>query len=199
MAPPVYLTPPGNLPMRRFRVDEYHRMIQSGILGIDERVELLDGWIVKQMTRNPPHDVSLDKSQDALRAALPAGGRLRVQSAITTTESEPEPDFAVVPGPAERYRTNHPRPEEVATLIEVSESSLDYDRRTKGPLYARARIPIYWIINLIDALVEVYTDPSGPDPSPAYRKHQDFLENDSVPLVIDGQEVGRIAVRDLLP
>src|SRR5438093_733530 len=97
-------------PVRKFSVDEYHRMIQAAVLTEDDPVELLEGWIVPKMPRNTPHDVCLDKSQDALRAVLPAGWRLRVQSAITTPDSEPEPDLAVVPGTPERYLAHHPFP-----------------------------------------------------------------------------------------
>src|SRR5436305_4096318 len=82
-------------PVRRFTVDEYHRMIQTGILEEDDSVELLEGWIVLKMPRNPPHDVAIDLAREAIETRLPAGWRVRVQSAITTSDSEPEPDLAV--------------------------------------------------------------------------------------------------------
>jgi len=126
------------------------------------------------------------------------GWRLRVQSAITTSDSEPEPDFAIVPGPAERYLPHHPLPADIATLIEVADSSLARDREKKR-IYGHAGIAIYWIINLPDALVEVYSEPTGADAAPGYRQRQDYKANDAVPLVIQGKEGGRIAVRDLLP
>jgi Uma2 family endonuclease len=179
-------------------VAQYHQMIRSGVLTEDDPVELLEGWIVPKMPRNTPRDVCIDKSQDVLRACLPPGWRLRVQSAITTPDSEPEPDFAIVPGPAERYLPHHPLPADIATLIEVADSSLARDREKKR-IYGSAGIPIYWIINLSEAQAEVYSDPTGIDPSPGYRQRQDYKANDAVPLVIQGQEVGRIAVRDLLP
>src|SRR5262245_16087266 len=108
MSPPtggMFQPPP--YPVRKFSVDEYHRLIQMGLLTEDDPVELLEGWIVPKMPRNTPHDVCLDKSLEALRAILPTGWRLRVQSAITTPDSEPEPDFAIVPGPANRYLAHH--------------------------------------------------------------------------------------------
>lgn len=193
----VFQPPP--FPVYQLTVDQYHRMIESGVLTDEDRVELLEGYIVPKMPHNPPHDVTIDKAQDALRRGLPVGWRLRIQSAITTSDSEPEPDFAIVPCPAERYLAHHPYPEDIATLIEVADTTLQRDRGDKGQLYARAGIAIYWIINLQDRQVEVYTDPTGPGPTPCYRQRQDFGVNDSVPLVIGGQVVAMVPVADLLP
>jgi hypothetical protein len=123
---------------------------------------------------------------------------LRIQSAVTTDDSEPEPDIAAVRGPARRYLRRHPEPADIATLIEIAESSLHYDRQVKGPIYARAKIPIYWIINLVDNQVEVYTNPVG-GANPRYRQRRVFGIDDIVPLVIDGREITGIAVSDLLP
>jgi Uma2 family endonuclease len=81
----------------------------------------------------------------------------------------------------------------------VSDTTLTHDQTVKQRIYARARIPIYWIVNLRDRQVEVYTDPSGPTSSPRYRHKQIYEEDQSVPLVLDGKKVGSIAVRDLLP
>jgi Uma2 family endonuclease len=192
-----FVPPP--FPIHRFTVDEYHQMIQKGILQEDTLVELLDGWIVPKMPRNPPRDLTIDLAQDVIRSVLPAGWRLRIQSAITIDSSEPEPDLAIVRGPAERYLSNHPKPQDIAIVIEVADSSLAHDREEKGKLYAQARIPIYWIINLVNRQVEVYSRPSGPDPSPGYRRREDYLINDSVPLVLAEKEVVQVAVKSLLP
>jgi hypothetical protein len=186
-------------PMRRFTVDEYHRMIQAGILTEDDSVELLEGWIVLKMARNPPHDGTIEVTRELLGSRLPSGWKIRVQSAITTADSEPEPDIAIVSGTVRAHLDHHPGPQEVAGLIEVADSTLIGDRQDKGRLYARAGIVWYWIINLIDRQVEVYTDPSGPDPNPRYRQRQDFGLQDAVPLVIAGQEVARIPVQEIFP
>ena len=192
-----FLPPP--FPVHRFSVDEYHEMIQKGILKEDDRVELLDGWIVPKMPRNPPHDATIHKTQKVLLSMLPPPWELRIQSAITTDSSEPEPDFAIVPGPPERYLSSHPTPQDIAIIIEVSDSTLAQDREEKGKLYAQGRIPIYWIINLVNRQVEVYSRPSGPDPNPGYRRRDDYLINDSVPLILAEQEVAQVAVKSLLP
>ena len=93
--PPTWSFPPPGYPLRPFTVDEYERMIRAGILTKDDHVELLEGWIVPKMSRNPPHDVSLDKWQEALRNRLKPNWRVRLQSAITTSDSEPEPDIGM--------------------------------------------------------------------------------------------------------
>ncbi|MGE3808289.1 MAG: Uma2 family endonuclease [Gemmataceae bacterium] len=190
---------PPPYPVRPFSVDEYHRLIHIGLLTEDDPVELLEGWIVPKMPRNELHDVALDLVQEPLRARLPAGYRLRVQSAITTLDSEPEPDFAIVPGPATRFLAHHPLPAEIELLVEVSDSTLNRDRTDKGRLYARAGIAVYWIVNLVDRQIEVYTDPTGPDPVPAYRIRQEFGINDSVPLQLGGLAVDSVPVRELMP
>src|SRR5205814_6424888 len=87
---------PPPFPVRRITVDEYHRMIQAGILTENDPVELLDGWITPKMPQNLPHQVTIELVPEVLRSALPAGWRVRAQLPITTPDSEPEPDFAIV-------------------------------------------------------------------------------------------------------
>lgn len=203
MSVAVSLPPSGaplpTLLLRRFSVDEYHQMIQTGILSEDEPVELLDGWIVIKRPRSPQHDLALEKSDVAIRERLPPGWRMRIQCAVTTDDSEPEPDLVIVRGPRPARAASHPRPAEIGFLVEVAESSLDQARSVKARTYAGAGIPIYWIINLRDRQVEVYSEPTGPDPAPSYELLRDYGEDDAVPLVLAGQEIGRIPVRDLLP
>ena len=193
--PPIL--PP--VPVRRFTVDEYHQMIQSGILGEDDNVELLEGWIVPKMPRNPPHDAVISFIADVLPPRLPKGLFCRGQSAITTAASEPEPDTAVIRGTQRDYLGRHPGPADMALVIEVADSSLSRDRTIKGRIYAAASVPVYWIINLVDNLVEVYTNPTGPDPAPVYRVHQAYRIGDLVPFVVDGVELGPIPAQELLP
>jgi Uma2 family endonuclease len=183
--------------MYRFTVEQYHRMIDNGVFG-DSRVELIEGWIVQKMTHNPPHDGTVLLVQTELLKRLPTEWVLRVQSAITLSDSEPEPDLAVAAGPARRYVRTHPRPRDLALLVEVVDTTLDEDRGAKRRTYARHRVPCYWIVNLNDLIVEVYTAPRG-GRSPGYREHRDYGLDDSVPLVIDGQELAPVPVRDMLP
>jgi hypothetical protein len=158
-----------------------------------DRVELLEGWIVPKMNHNPAHDATIELVDDQLRTDLPAEWRIRIQSAITTADSEPEPDLAIVRGPAGRFLRQHPVQEDIALVIEVADTSLARDR-DKCRLYARAAIVTYWIVNLVDRRIEVYTDPTGPDPAPVYRRRQDFGPHDQVPVVIEGRQVAYMAV-----
>lgn len=187
---------------RRFTVAEYHRLIQAGVLAESERVELLEGWIVQSMSRNTPHDTALDKTEEAIRSVLPGGWRVRSQRAITTGDSEPEPDCAIVSGDLDAYAAKHPTPQDIAFVVEVADTSVWLDRTIKGRIYGRAGVLIYWVVNVRDRQVEVYVDPTGPTEPPeaaGYRSRQDYREADSVPVVIQGQEVARIPVFNLLP
>jgi Uma2 family endonuclease len=186
-------------PIRRFTVDEYHHLLAAGILPDGENTELLEGWIIPHMTRNPPHDGTVAVTAEVIRGCLPRGWCDRAQLALTTPDSEPEPDVAIVRGRNKDYLQRHPGPQDTGLVVEVADSTLAQDQTLKARLYARAAIPVYWIVNLVDGQIEVYMDPTGPDPAPAYRLRQDYGPNDAVPLVLDGVEVARIPVRELLP
>jgi Uma2 family endonuclease len=181
----------------RFSVEQYQRMSEAGVLTARDRVELLEGWIVEKMTQNPPHAAALDCAQEVLRPLLPPGWYLREQKPIVTPDSQPEPDLAVVRGPTSRYRQNHPRTADIGFVVDVADTSLEDDRTHKGRLYARARIAVYWIINLEAGQVEVYTQPRG-GKSPAYRQQRSYKLDESVPLLIAGQVVSQVPVRKLM-
>jgi Uma2 family endonuclease len=174
----------------RFSVDQYHAMIRLGILTEDDPVELLEGWVVTKMPKNPPHSVVTQLTREVLARLLPAGWYADAQEPITTSDSEPEPDVAVVRGD---------RRQDVALVVEVADSTLQRDRTLKKRLYATAGIPVYWIVNLSNNQIEVYTDPSGPDEQPDYRQQRVCGREDSLPLMIDGHEVARCVVREMLP
>lgn len=189
---------PAPFPVRRFTVDEYQRLGQIGVLGENDRVELLEGWIVPKMSLNPPHSVCVQLVDAAVRKQLPTSWCLRIQDAVTTGDSEPEPDVAVVRGAIRDYSDRHPEPADVGLLVEVADTSLTRDRY-KCRLYGRASLPVYWIVNIVDYRVEIYTEPTGPDSEPGYRRRDDYGPDDQVPLLLDGKEIARIPVRDLLP
>jgi Uma2 family endonuclease len=106
---------------------------------------------------------------------------------------------AVVRGDPGQYERSHPGPQEVALVVEVADASLYRDRSIKKQIYARAGIPIYWIVNLQDRRIEVYTAPSGPADLPDYRQHEDYAAGMELPLTIEASEAGRISVATLLP
>jgi Uma2 family endonuclease len=182
----------------RFSVDQYQRMIEEGILGPDDRVELLAGYLVEKMPHNPPHDGTVGRVDRRLMRLLPDEWLLRVQSSIVLVGSQPEPDLAVVRGPEETYFERHPEPRDIALLIEVADSSLLEDRRKKGPIYAQARIALYWIVNVKDRSIEVYTQPVA-GKSPRYRRRQDYTDGQTIPITLGGHEIAQVPVRDLLP
>ena len=153
------------LTLRRWTRSEYDRLVHLGMLH-DEPVELVGGHLVVAEPQGSYHASVLGAASDALRALLPHGWLVRIQMPVALDdESEPEPDVAVVPGEWADYRTSHPsRP---VLVVEVSESSLSFDREDKGSLYARAGVRDYWIVNLVDRTLEVYRDPE-PHPAAPY-------------------------------
>lgn len=185
--------------LRRFSVAEYHKLIEIGILTEDDNLELLEGYLVHKMSRNPPHDAAIQKIMKKLFRLLPPDWDLRVQSAITLSTSEPEPDLAIVRGDESNYVARHPGPADIGLVIEVADATLTGDRVDKGRIYAQAGIPCYWIVNLVDRQVEMYTSPSSAATTPAYGQRRDFTISDDITLTLDGATVATIAVRDLLP
>ena len=204
-ANPKYIQPAGlssavpRDPIWRLSVAQYHKMIRAGVFTDDDPVELLEGWLVTKMPKNPPHTTVTQLIRDLIARLLSEGWFVNAQEPITTADSEPEPDIAIVRGDRRQYLKHHPGPKDLAVVIEVSDSTLQRDRSLKKRLDARANVPCYWIVNLPEKQVEVYTSPSGPGSQPDYQARQDFLASDNVPLVLDGTQIGLLAVRDLLP
>lgn len=182
----------------RLTVEQYHRMTRAGILNEDDRVELLDGWLVRKMPQNPPRAGCILLTQTKLLTHLPATWLLRIQSSITLSESEPEPDLVVARGPMRKYVRRHPQARDIGLVVEVADTTLEMDRRVKGVLYAQARIPLHWIINLSDAVIEVYSLPRA-GKAPSYRQMQEYGRSGTVPLNLDDTIVAELPVRDLLP
>jgi Uma2 family endonuclease len=185
-------------PLRQFSVVEYDRMIRDGILDERDQCELLDGRIVLKMARNAPHDSSAYRLQVRLFRLLGDDWVVRGQSGVTLPRSVPEPDVAVAPGPDSRYDAARPTPRQLVMVAEVADSSLGRDRGRKLRIYAQARIPVYWIVNLRDRQVEVYTLPRG-GKNPTYRARTVYPPGQTVPVVVAGQPVGSIPVSELLP
>jgi Uma2 family endonuclease len=190
---------PDDLCIWRLSVEQYHAMAQAGILDEDDPVELLEGYLVTKMTKYPPHTLAKDLAREEIERLVPAGWFLGSENPLTTLDSEPEPDVTVVRGARRDYKMRHPGPADVVLVIEVADSSLRRDRTLKKRIYARAGIPVYWIVNLVDRRIEVYTVPSGPAEVPDYAEWRDYGEDEAVPVMVDGLEVGRVVVGDVLP
>lgn len=185
-------------PIWRLSIAQYHQMVQSGILTDDDPVELLEGWLVTKMPKNPPHRLATQLMREALADLVPAGWYVDAQEPITTTDSEPEPDVVIVRGDRRDYRDRHPGPKDVALVVEVSDTTLQRDRTTKQRLYAAAGIAAYWIVNLVDGQIEVYQEPSGPAGAPHYARRDDYQREATITLTLDGQAVGALAVAAVL-
>lgn len=183
----------------RLSVEQYHEMIRAGILTTDDRVELLEGWLIAKMPKKPPHRIATRLTQRTLETFIPAGWYVDAQEPITLADSEPEPDITIVRGATEHYLERHPGPPDVALVVEIADSTLVRDRGLKKRLYAQAGIPVYWIINLVENQLEVYTAPSGPTETPDYGQRQDYALTEAVPLALEEQEIARIPVRELFP
>lgn len=148
------------LEQRLISVEEYHKMAEAGILKPDDRVELLNGKIIKMSPIGSKHDACVDKTDEFLRRALSGIALVRVQNPVILSDfSEPEPDIAIVKRKENYYADKHPTAGEVILIIEVADSSLEIDRQLKLPVYAAGQIPEYWIINVEKREVEVYQSP----------------------------------------
>jgi Uma2 family endonuclease len=188
-----------DLPIWRLTVEQYHQMLEAGILRHGEKIELLEGWLVPKMTKKPPGVSSLELLEDLIRELLPTGWCVRTQNPVTTGDSEPEPDLSVLRGVRRDFTKRHPAPNEVGFVVEVAETSLREDRGIMLRIYARAKIVEYWIVNLVENYIEVYTEPSGPARKPQYRQRRDYRAGESVPVQIDGKVVGEVPVSEVLP
>jgi Uma2 family endonuclease len=188
-----------DVPIYRLTVAQYHAMLAAGVLSEDDPVELLEGWLVPKMTKHKPHSLTTRRVRQALEGIVPAGWSVDSQEPITMEQSEPEPDVFVARQEAADDPSRHPSAHEVCLIVEVAETSLQTDQGSKKRLYARAGIPVYWIVNLPSRQIEVYTDPTGPAAEPDYRGHRDYRAGDLLPVLIAGVEAGSLDVAALLP
>ena len=183
----------------RLRIEQYHAIIQAGILTDDDSVELLEGWLVFKRPKNPPHRVTTRLVRTALENILPRGWYVDSQEPIALSNSEPEPDIVVVRGDTRQYLDRHPGAEDIALIIEVADTTLQRDRTVKKRIYAPAGISIYWIVNLLEEQVEVYSQTLVEVEQPDYSQRLDFGRSAVISIIIEGIEIGAIAVNSLLP
>lgn len=150
-----------SIAVRRLSVQDYYRMVESGILQPDERVELLEGQIIQMAAKGTAHSAAVSRIEKLLRNRLGDRALLRFQDPVQLNNySEPEPDVAVVQPDPSFYEDHHPRPSEVFWLVEVSDSTLKFDREIKAPAYARSGIAEYWVLDVNVESLYVYRSPS---------------------------------------
>lgn len=188
-----------DVPIWRISVAQYHQMIKSGILTDGDPVELLEGLLVEKMSKKPAHRAATLLFRRALERMVEGDWYVDSQEPITTNDSEPEPDITVIRGDTLHYLDRHPGPEDTALVIEVADATLRRDRGIKKRLYARAGVPIYWIVNVNKLQIEVYSQPNQQTAKPDYQQHRVYHSTDQIPVILDGIEIGQIPVYKLLP
>jgi len=171
--------------------EEYDRLVAAGAFRPEARVQLIEGEIVETTPQSAAHAAAVELAQNALQGLGPEHF-IRVQLPIGLgTESEPEPDLAVVAGPPRTRADRHPTT--AVLVVEVADTTLDFDRSRKQRMYAQAGIPEYWIVNLVDGVLEVYRDPQGT----AYRTTLRLAPGETItPLA---NPAARVKVGDMFP
>lgn len=193
--------------IERLTVDQFHRMIDLGILREGEPIELIDGILVRKdnsdagrdpMTHGPRHALCVQRVKELDAQIRLHGCHLRQQLPLFLSRNrEPEPDVAIVRGTIEDYQDHHPGAQECLVCIEVSDSSLEYDRTVKGPIYAAAEIPVYWIVNIPERQIEVYRSPIASEKR--YAQRTDFKPGDTATLELAPGVSVDVHVDDILP
>lgn len=169
---------------KRFTIEEYHRLIELGFFPEGDRTELIQGEAIQMVPKGKPHAVCCMNLNEQLILLLSGQAKIRCQDPITlANHSEPEPDFTLVRNRDDNYLSHHPMPDDILLVIEIADSSLDYDRQVKLPLYAEAGIYDYWIVNLLEKQLEIYTTPYQKSTGTFdYRQKQVKLPNETVSI-----------------
>lgn len=167
-----------------FTIDEYHKLVDIGFFTENDRIELIRGEIVEMAPKRTPHSVCNSILWKRLYELIGRQAEIRVQEPITLpSNSEPEPDVIIARKKDDNYLAAHPTVEDIILVIEISDSTLKYDRETKLSLYAEAGINNYWIVNLVDRNLEVYTNPfSNSGDKFGYRNKSIILPNEEIDI-----------------
>ncbi|MDR3621855.1 MAG: Uma2 family endonuclease [Paludisphaera borealis] len=184
----------------RFTVTQLERMIETGVIPDSTDVELIRGRLYR-MTKNEPHSFSVEQIADLLRPLFPREGfNVREEKSMAhDRRSMPEPDVAVVRGGRGVFRPRLRSTSEAVLIVEVCHSTKRADYHDKLSLYAEAGAPAYWIVDLEARAIIVHTEPTSHGPRGVFERVEAFADDASVPVVLDGRELGRIAVKDVLP
>jgi len=185
-------------PVLPLSVEAYHALREAGILHSGDPVELLEGFLVPKMTKGPRHAAAKRRFLRQLTPLISAPYFIDSQEAMTSADSEPEPDIYVVQGPEQKFDSRHPGPGEVEMVVEISESSLHRDRNWKKRIYARAGVATYWIVNLVNDGIEVFSKPAAGRKKPVYGDTAIYSRGDRIAVMLGGKKVGEIVVSDIL-
>lgn len=185
--------------VRRWTRQEYERFVEMGIFAPDERVELINGKVVEMAPQTSRHATAVTLVSRALSNVFGEGYVMRVQLPLAATAaSEPEPDVAIVRGSPRDYLQAHPT--SAVLVVEVSDTTLEYDRTTKAAIYAEAKVEEYWIVNLVNECVEVYREPAPMPERPmgyGYKLRRIYLRGESITPLATQEKA--ISVDDILP
>lgn len=179
---------------------EFRRAGELGLFDPEERVELIGGEITRKMTpQTSEHASAISLISEALRTFLPAGHHVRIQLPLAlSSQSEPEPDVAIVAGEIRDYEQEHPAT--AVLVVEVADTTLVFDRTIKASLYASAAIPEYWIVNLRDLVLEVHRDPAAMADQPFAHHYRSITRSTPADHITCTAVPGMaIAVANLLP
>jgi Uma2 family endonuclease len=183
----------------RLTVKQLERMIKAGVIPDWTDVELVRGRLYR-MTKYEPHNYAVALIADLLRRMIPEGFAVREEKSMAHDyRSLPEPDVAVVRGRLEDFRPRPPSTSEAVLIVEVCHHTRRADFHDKLELYAAAGVPAYWVVDLDGRKITVHAEPASEAPRGHFLRVETFAEAASVPVVLDGREVGRIAVKDVLP
>ena len=180
-----------------FSVDDFYRMIDRDIFPDEARVGLWEGRIYEEMAKKQAHSFSWTKLNAALIPILPPGWSLWAECTITLgPDMAPLPDMLILRGVAEEYRVRRPEAADAGLVVEVADSSLKIDTGAKLAAYARAGVAVYWVLNVKDNAIHIYTDPIPAEGR--YGSATTVGLDGSVPFVLDGKPIAMLAASDLL-
>jgi Uma2 family endonuclease len=183
----------------RVTVRQFEKMIEAGILRAEDRVELLGGLLIKKMTTYDPHDFAVGTVAERYRELLKPAWIVREEKSVVLGRYwRPQPDISVVRIPHMNYRSRAPRARDLGLLTEVADSSYAKDRGWKWEKYAACRIAVHWIVNIPERQIEVYSLPIGRSKAAQYRDCTMYGTDQEVPVIVGGQELGRINVSDIV-
>lgn len=175
MAPP--------LPIHRFTVEQYRQLGDIGMLTPEDRVELLEGWLVKKMNQRPIHGFIVGLLNAWFQQELPTGWIVRCQLPITTEHSEPEPDLTILKGAHADFRHQHPGGLDCRLVVEIADTSLDKDR-AKASIYCQAGVEEYWIVNVAEKCLERYRFSDVSE-----NAEPEMVQADAISIGIGGREL----------
>lgn len=195
----VFAEDEGYRPYRIGR-ERFERMVAAGFFAGDRAVFLWEGRLVRKMTAGHAHFITVSLLYQSLLALLAPGWTVIQEQPVAIDEfSLPEPDLAIIRGSLRDYLQRRPNALDLGLLIEVADSTLLQEGRVKLRVYAQARLPHYWIVNITERRVEAYESPINTPDGPGYATRRDYGMGQEVPVILGGHQVGTIAVDEILP